>query len=317
MENKKFKVVLKNILLIVLGSLLLSLASSFFYIPYNIVSGGISGIAIILNKIIVTNVSFLNEEFYVLVLEWLFFAMGLFTLGKKFSLQTLCATIVYPIGVYIFSFIFNNFPIFQMEATPINCLIAAIFGGVLTGVGCGLTFLGGGSTGGVDIPNLIFYKYFKFKVSIGSFVIDTLIIICGIFVIQRFDMALIGILAAFITALAIDKVFIGGKSSFMAYIVSQKYEEINDYIINKMERGATLVYAEGGYSKKDVKVIQVCFDFKEYYILKNAIMSIDKNAFISIVKVHEMKGYGFDHEEEFSISSLDKIINKHKGEDHE
>ncbi len=313
----KVKNIIKKIMLIIFGSLLLSLASSFFYIPYNIVSGGISGIAIILNKVIVTNISFLNEEFYVLVLEWIFFILGLFALGKKFSLQTLCATIVYPIGVYLFSFIYNNVELFQMEATSINCLIAAIFGGLLTGVGCGLTFLGGGSTGGVDIPNLIIYKYFKVKVSYGSFVIDSLIIILGIFVIQKFDVALIGIIAAFITALAIEKVFIGGKSTFMAYIVSPKYEEINEYIISKMERGATLLYAEGGYSRNDVKVIQVCFDFKEYYILKSAILAIDKNAFITICKAHEVKGYGFDHEEKFSVSTLDKMIHKHQGEENE
>lgn len=297
----------KNLMLVILGSLLLSFAVSFFYLPNSIVSGGISGLAIVLNNIIKVDVAFINEEFYIFVLTWFFFIVGIFTLGKRFALQTLCSTIVYPIGVYIFSFLFANAPLFHLEQESINFLLAAFFGGALTGLGVGLTFLGGGSTGGVDIPTLIVYKYFKIKVGTTSFLIDTSIIILGVFVIQKYDLALIGIVAAFIAAFAMDKVFVG-KVSYMAYIVSPKYDEINNYILDKMGRGTTLLISQGGYSKKDVKVIQVCFDVKEYHTLKLAINTIDPHAFVSIVKAHEIRGMGFTYDED---------TNEIKGENHE
>lgn len=310
MQNKNY-LIMKNLMLVISGSLILAFAGAFFYLPNQIVSGGLSGIAIILNHVIKVNVSFLNEEFYIMVLTWLFFVLGVITLGKKFTLQTLCSTIVYPIGIYLFSFVYDNVDLVHLEPTMINNLIAAIFGGTLTGVGVGLTFLGGGSTGGVDIPTLILYKYFKLRVSISSFLIDTLIIIFGIFVIQKYDLALIGILAAFLAAFAIDKVFIGSKSSYMAYIVSKKYDEINKFILDKMERGTTLFVSQGGYSKIDTKVILVCFDFKEYYVLKQAINQIDKDAFFSVVKAHEINGMGFSpSSEEIEKSQLDKWLKK-------
>lgn len=310
--QKKHFIDFKSLMYVILGSLLLSLASSFFYLPHSIVSGGISGIAIILNDVIKTDISFFNEEFYIFLFQWFFYIVGIFTLGKKFSIQTLCSTIVYPLGVYLFSFIYDNVSVLHLDGSDnVNILLAALFGGALTGVGCGLTFLGGGSTGGVDIPSLIINKYFKVKVSVVSFLIDTSIIILGVFVIQNFTVALIGILAAFVCALAMDKIFFGGKTIYMAYIVSNKYEDINNFILEKMERGTTLFLAQGGYLKKNVKVIFTCFNIKELRILKNGIKNIDQDAFISVVQVHEVMGEGFKNiNEGFDQTKLDEWINK-------
>lgn len=316
MQSKKMNI-FKNLLYVILGSLLLSFACAFFYLPHSIISGGISGIAIILNNLIKTDLSWLNEELYIVILEWFFFILGFIILGKKFAFQTLCSTIVFPIGVYIFGFIYENVAIFQLEQSTINYLLSALFGGLITGVGVGLTFLGGGSTGGVDIPTLILYKYAKIKVSISSFVIDTLVIVAGVFVIQEFDLALIGIIAAFVAAIAIDKIFLSGKATCMAYIISEKYEEINNFILNKMERGTTLLDAQGGYSGNQIKVIQVCFNIKEYSILKTAIHDIDKYAFFSVVKAHEIAGEGFNNKAEFDKSLFDSIVHKDKGENNE
>ncbi len=316
MQSKKMNFI-KNLLYVIIGSLLLSFACAFFYLPHSIISGGISGIAIILNSLIKTNLTWLNEEFYIVILEWLFFILGFLILGKKFAFQTLCSTIVFPIGVYIFGFIYENVSVFQLEPSTINYLLSALFGGLLTGIGVGITFLGGGSTGGVDIPTLIFYKYLKIKVSISSFVIDTTVIIAGIFVIQKFDLALIGIIAAFVAAIAMDKIFLGGKATCMAYIISEKYEEINKFILNKMERGTTLLDAQGGYSGNKIKVIQVCFNIKEYSILKNAIQNIDEYAFFSVVKAHEITGEGFSNKAEFDKSLFDTMVTKDKGDNNE
>ena len=174
-----------------------------------------------------------------------------------------------------------------------NTLLAAICGSVLVGLGCAITFKGGGSTGGLDILAFIGQKYFKIKCSIGAFVIDALIILCGFLVFRNLTSTVIGIIGAFLCSAMIEKVFIGYSSTFVAQIISDKYEEINDFIINTLGRGSTLLEAEGGYSNEHRKVIMVAFDRKEYTYLIENISKIDPKAFITITLSHEVNGEGF------------------------
>ena len=208
-------------------------------------------------------------------------------------------------------------------------LLAAVFGGIFVGVGCGLTFLGGGSTGGVDIPALIAQKYFKIRVSYVSFGTDFAIIIAGFIVsLVKFDssiaegtlsplvLSLIGIVAAFLQSFMMDKVFLGSKKSYIAYIISSKYEEINEFIIQKMDRGATILNVEGGYSHQGLKMIKVCFDFNEYALLKDTLDKIDPTAFVSVVRAQEIHGLGFENKSElFDDTKLDKLLKKGKNKD--
>ena len=136
-------------------------------------------------------------------------------------------------------------------------------------------------------------KYFKIKCSIGAFVIDALIILCGFLVFRNLTSTVIGIIGAFLCSAMIEKVFIGYSSTFVAQIISDKYEEINDFIINTLGRGSTLLEAEGGYSNEHRKVIMVAFDRKEYTYLIENISKIDPKAFITITLSHEVNGEGF------------------------
>lgn len=289
---------LKNIILVIAGTLILSFGAAVFIIPFDLVTGGVSGIAIILNKII--SVEFFTVDLIITIATWLLFFVGLIILGRSFALKTLISTILYPIGVSLFmkitdpSFL-NGF--FCLQASPhseISLILATTLGGVCVGAGCAVTFLGGGSTGGVDIIAFSICKIFKrLKSSIVIFIVDASIVVFGMFIIGDFVISLLGIFSAFIAALMVDKVFIGSSKSFIAQIISEKYEVINKEIIEKIDRGSTIIDVIGGYTGEDRKMIMVSFTVNQYAEILNVIHKNDKNAFVTIHQAHEVNGEGW------------------------
>lgn len=288
------KTVLKTVwhyFLMAVGTALLAFGTSTFILPYNIVTGGVSGIAIIFSGLFGA-----ESELIITILTYIFFVLGLLLLGVRFTLKTLVSTLLYPPLIYLFSYLRDNNVWLQLggeNLESMNVLLAGIFGGAFVGAGVGLTFFGGGSSGGVDCLALALNKYFKFKTSISTFVIDAAVIGGGLIYNKDLSLALIGILSALVCAIVIDRIFLGNATSYVAFIVSNKYEEINKLINDKMERGTTLIQAEGGYTGENTKMIQVAFDRKEYSDLQTLVAKIDPKAFISIVHAHEINGYGF------------------------
>ena len=288
----------KNIGLIVIGTLILALGTSLFMLPYNLVTGGISGYAIVLSQIIPAE--YLHVETIIMILTWVTFFLGLIVLGKTFAMKTLVSTIVYPIGVAIFTNITNPefmngfFNLGLSQHSSVGVLLAAVFSGVLIGFGCALTFLGGGSTGGVDVIAFIACKIFKrLRGSIAIFIVDASAVIFGMFVIGDFVLSLLGITSAFVAALMVDKVFIGGSKAFVAHIITNKHEEINRQIIEKLDRTTTVVDVVGGYSGENKKMLMVSFSMNEYSELMSIITKNDREAFLTVNQAHEIHGEGW------------------------
>ncbi|MFA5235561.1 MAG: YitT family protein [Bacilli bacterium] len=280
--------IVKNAALIVLGSLIIAVSTGMFLVPGNIINGGLSGIAIILKAVWQIPV-----DITVGVLSVFLFILGWIILGKKFSLNTLISTIVYPIALSIILRVIPENPIGFDSANEMHLLLAAIFGGALLGLGVALTFLAGGSTGGVDVLYFIFKKYFDIKQSISSFTIDAIIIGSGMFAIGIIP-GFYGIISAFISAMVIEMVFIGLSSSFLGTIISTKSDDINQFILQDLERGSTIVPVKGGYGGADYKMIQVAFDRKELAKLKEFIAEVDPKAFAIFTNVKSINGYGFE-----------------------
>ena len=173
-------------------------------------------------------------------------------------------------------------------------MIAPFLGGVLVGVGCALTFLGGGSTGGTDILAFIICKIIpRLKSSLAIFLVDVSVIVLGVFVIDNIVISTLGIASAFVSALLVDKVFLGGQKTFIAQIISNRYEEIKDKILCDMERGATIIDVSGAYTGDKYKMIMVSFTMRQYNQMLNIINKTDKSAFLTIHRAHEINGEGF------------------------
>ena len=307
--------IVKNILLTILGSLLLAIGTETFLIPMKVIAGGSSSLALIFSS--ATN-GIISTEHLITIVYWICFIIGLFTLGIRYSLKTLIVTITSPLFIYLINFISSNVIVngaqvlsleywaenglslmnidLNKEVSTILCyLLAVIIGPIIEGIGIAIAMSRGGSSGGTDVFSLLINKYFKIKMGVSGFIIDSVIIIIGFFVVNDFNLplTLYGIIAAFILSLTIDRVFYSFNSTYVAFISSEKYEEINAYIINVANRGATLIKSKGGYLQKETYLVETCFDKNEYYDIQKEILKIDPNAFIRVMKSQEILGYGF------------------------
>jgi uncharacterized membrane-anchored protein YitT (DUF2179 family) len=168
---------------------------------------------------------------------------------------------------------------------------------VFVGIGCAITFIGGGSTGGVDIIAFIICKFFKkLKSSVVIFAIDAAIVILGMVAIGDLAVSLLGIVSAFIGAAMVDKVFLGSNRSFIAQVITDKCDEINKIIIEQVDRTSTIVEVRGGYSGEKKKMLIISFTMNQYAEVMNSILKTDKEAFVTIHRAHEINGKGWTRE---------------------
>lgn len=336
--------VIKNILFIIVGNIFLALSASFFLVPCNLVTGGVSGLAIIIMKIIslaygetevADSYGIVDTNFIITILTIFFFILGLIIVGFNFSLKTLISTIVYPLFIYLFDFLrelggtsnflniknylptspspspFNSNMTYDYLNTPsvIGILIlAALFGGFLMGFGVALSFKGGGSTGGTDCIIIALDRHTKMKSSNISAIMDSLIIGVGILISKDLIMGLIGIIGAVCCALMIGKVYVGASTELYARIVSDKWEEISNAINKEMERGTTIYAATGGYTGDDKKVVTTSFSKDQYNDFMKIMKRTDPRAFVTISTMYEVQGYGFSYDDN-NIPKVEKESN--------
>ena len=282
-----------NHLLIVLGAFLLALGDVFFLIPNEIVSGGATGLSVALGLILGV-----KPDVIILILHWVFFFIGFILLGYKFTFKTLLSTVVYSVAIILFSYFYDKLEWLHLSVetptTDVGLLIlAGAFGGALLGAGVGITFVGGGSTGGTDALTLAIEKYLHVKAATASFIVDCIIICMGFIYLKDMPKFLIGITTTMMCSVVINKVYLGPNNCFYAQIISSKWEAINDAINQKIGRGTTLFTSYGGYTGKEKMMIQVAFSKEEYDDIQKIIYLIDKNAFVTITHAHDIKGYGF------------------------
>ena len=306
-DKKELLSAVKSTCLVLLGTFVLAFGIEMFIFPFDLVTGGISGLGIILEKLLgnIAIFSKITAEIYSSLINWVLFGLGFFLLGKEFAAKTLISTLFYPLALKIAdlmvheSFMSATLDLLRFQNTPyqgIALMVATLFGGVCIGSGCALTFLGGGSTGGVDVIALTLAKYIKkLKSSVAFFIIDASIIVIGIFAVHNILISLLGIISAFICASSIDKLFLGESGAFVAHVVSDKYEDINHAVIHKMSRTTTILDAVGGYSGENKKLVMISFNMRQYPIFTQIISSIDKNAFVTVHRAHEINGEGWTY----------------------
>ena len=308
--KKEWRIAILKIIIIVVGTFLVAFGNVAFLVPLDINAGGLNGIAIIFrffanesNKVLVYN---LAVDISAIVL-WL---VGLLFIGKEFALKTLVATIVFPIANWLFTacpYVSNSLAFFgdlvktapdNIGPTAGNYLMGGIFGGVIVGAGVAITFVGGGSTGGVDILTFMFEKYLKIRQSIASFIIDGTIVTVGLLILLSFNNSLLlpclsGIISAFISAVVIEAIYNSSQSSYQVDIISTKWEEISAYAQTELERGTTIIHAKGGYEGADRIVLRIVFDKRQYNKIRSFIAHVDPKAFVTYTRTNAVFGEGF------------------------
>ena len=271
---------IKEIVLLLVGNIILACGVAFFILPGDILTGGLAGIAILLEPFVP-----LDNGTIVMIFSIVLLLIGGLFLGKKFFLTTVVSSIFYPILLMILEKFFL--------APDLNPLLAAIYGGLLSGVGVGLVIKQGASTGGMDIPPLIIHKYFGLEVSKGVMFFDAMTVIFGL-LIYGFESVLTGLISVYFSAFAISKTLTyGGSKAKSIQIISDYYKEISDRIHLVLDRGTTIVPSMGGYTNKERMMVLVVVSEKEYSQVLEIINEYDKEAFVIVTDATDVHGEGF------------------------
>lgn len=292
----------KEYSLITLGILLYVVAWAIFLVPNNLVGGGVSGVASIVQY--GTN-GFIKIGTTYFFINAILLIIALFILGKSFGGKTVYAVIVASIGLNVLQDVIPR-EIVQALAVDNGKLMSTIMGGIMAGVGIGLTMSQGGSTGGTDIIALIVNKYRN--VSPGRMILwmDVVIILSSMLVpsytadgtllpwTEKVTTVVYGFILVMVNSTVIDLYLSGSKQSVQLFILSRKFEQIADVITHDLHRGVTVLDGKGWYTKNNTEVLMVLTRKSDLSILLRTIKSIDPDAFLSVASVTGVYGKGFD-----------------------
>ena len=275
----KQKIRIKELIEFIIGCFLVALAFNLFMSPNNLVAGGVSGFSLILKHFFG-----LNPSTIISVANVFLIILSFLVLGKEKTKATILGSILFPIFVSITEHLSTYISFKESEM-----ILIAIFGGVLQGIGAGLIFRAGYSTGGTDILNMIISKIFKISLGNSMFFTDGTIIVIGAFVFG-FNHLMYSLIILYLISTLTDKVVLGISDSKAFYIITSKEKEVKTFVINELKHGVTEFKAKGGYNLENQTVLMSVIPTREYYKLKEGIHNIDKNAFFVAMDSYEVRG---------------------------
>ena len=271
---------LKRYIYLIVGVLIYAISYNLFFLKNNLVYGGVSGISIITQK-------WIDPTFMILISSIVLLIVSAFALGKKETLNSLVGTLLFPLFVELTKNIDRYITIDND-----NLLLIALIGGVMVGIGSGMVFKTGFTTGGTDILNQIASKYFKISIGTSMIITDGIIVLIGGFFFG-WTRVLYAMVVLYIISLMVDKVVLGISSKKALYITTDKYEEISDYIMISLNLGVTILETRGGYTNKKNHMIMSVIPTGDYFKVKEGIAEIDKNAVIVATDAYQAEGtYG-------------------------
>lgn len=273
--------ILKKAVILMLGNFLLALGIAAFILPSGVITGGGTGIGLIIRYF--TGIGVSNTVF---VINIIMFIIGYLVLGKQFSLGTIVSSILFP----SFLKVLENVEFFNHITDDI--LLSSIYAGICIGCGMGLVLREGFSTGGLDIPPLVINKYTGISVGILINIVDCIILAGQIF-FSSLEQTLYGILVVFITTIIIDKMLLIGSTQVQVTVISKKYEDIKNIIFSNLNRGCTFINITTGYEHNDQLAVMVVLPKRQLHELNELILEIDPVAFIISNETHSVKGRGF------------------------
>lgn len=271
---------LKSAMLTVLGTAITGFGVSTLLTPNKIVGGGVSGLSTILYQTLSVppGLTFAVVNILLLVISFK-------VLGKYFVLKTLVGAGLISLFVQIFSY---------LPPVTENTVLAAVFGGFIYGLGIALAFVAGATTGGTDIlGRLLQCKFPHLPIGKLLLIVDSLVIVTSLIVFRNFDLALFGIISLFVSTYSIDFVIRKLNVSKIAFVITDKGEEIAKYLISTSPRGVTLIDTVGAYKNEKNKMLFCALKSSEVDAFQRKILELDANAFIVYSESQQIKGNGF------------------------
>ncbi len=277
----------KNIFFIIIGAAIFSFGLVHFNIQNELAEGGFTGITLILLFAFNWDPAIMN-----LVLNIPMFIIGWKLLGKRVFIYTVIGTVAVSVFIKVFM-------IYQIDIhLKDDLFLVALFAGVFIGIGLGIIFRYGGTTGGVDIIARLAHKYMGWSMGKTMFMFDALVILVSWAVYLDHRSMMYTLVALFVGARVIDFVQEGAYAARGAFIISDAQDEIAKKIAAEMERGVTVFRGYGHYTKADREILYCVVGRNEVMRLKNIITSIDPHAFVSLIDAHDVMGEGFTLDEQ-------------------
>ncbi len=276
-----------TIFLVILGNTLYALSVKLFLFPADLMTGGTTGIALVVNRR-----TGLPVSSFVLAFNIAMLLLGLAVLGKQFALTTVLSSFVYPVALEFFDRLLGDF---VPTEDPWLC---AVFFGLGVGIALGIVIRAGASTGGMDIPPLILNHYLRIPVSVGLLVFDILILLAQA-LYHPVEKLLYGILLMLIYTVVLDKMLLMGTTRTEIKVVSSRHEEIRREILRGLDRGVTMLSAESGYLGEKTQMIFSVISNRELPRLERIIHEIDPDSFMVVSRVSEVRGRGFSMKKEY------------------
>lgn len=271
---------------LLVGCFLLAIAFNVFFLPENIVYGGVAGLSIITN-----NLFGWNPSFVILISSLILLLVSYFLLGWEKTKGSIIGSILFPIMVNLTT---NVGSVLQFDID--NTLLLVIFGGIVAGTGSGVIFKSGFTTGGTDIINQIISKYAKVSIGKAMLMSDGLIVLSAGFFLGgngtffAWEKVMYAIIVLYLLSFMADKVILGISESKCFYIVTSHETSVKKFLMEYLNHGVTVLDGRGGFTGDHKKVIMCIVPTKEYFIVKEAIHDIDSEAFFLVTDAYEVYG---------------------------
>ncbi len=277
----------KNVFYILLGAAIMSFGLVYFNMENNLADGGFTGITLILFFMFQFDPAYTN-----LLLNIPLFFIGWKVLGRNAFIYTLIGTL----GLSLFLFIFQRYRFLEIPLHD-DMTLVALFAGVFIGVGLGIVFRFGGTTGGVDIIARLGFKYYGWSMGKTMFMFDAVVITSSIIFYLNYREGMYTLVAVFISAKVIDFMIQGAYSGKAAFIISDKSKEISNCILQQMDRGVTVLKGTGSFSGLDKEILYCVVSRNEIIRLKGIVEKVDPHAFVTVNDVQDVMGEGFTLDE--------------------
>lgn len=273
----------------VLGSLVFSIGFSFFLIPNDMSSGGISGLALVITELL----GFGSVGTLSILINLPLFVLGGVKIGRRFFLGSVLGMLLSSVLIDVFA---------MLDPQPVEPLLGVLYGGVICGLGLGIVFVSGTSTGGSDIlVRLLKLRYRNVPIGQISMVFDAVVVVLTGLVFRDVTKALYTGVTVYLCGKVVDGVVYRFDYSKVALIISSEYEAIAEAIGKKLDRGATFLHGEGSYSHTPTKVVLAAVKKQQLAELKELVVELDPNAFIIVQEAHQVLGDGFSRYSKHSL----------------
>lgn len=284
----KFKFNLMDYIYIIVGSFIVSFAFQVFFLPNSIVSGGVTGLSVVINDLFGWAPSLIQYAFNIPLLVICYLA-----LGKEAGNKTVLGSLLSPFFIQLIN---------TWEPWTEDPFLATVFGGAITGIGLGLVFRAKASTGGTSIVIQIFSNITRLKLGTSTLFIDGLVIASAL-IVFNLEIVMYSIITLFLSSKMIDLVQVGFSVQKNVFIISDQPAEIRSEIMNTLSRGVTNLGIRGGYGNTDKDMLMCVIQEREFTYLKEVILNVDEDAFVVVMSATEVLGRGFSLTKDFESNA--------------